>query len=365
MLRLQKIALTQFKNYPHFELGFSQQVVGICGPNGVGKTSLLDAIHYLGLTKSYFSRHDEQVVQAGCQGFRIEGHLQLGQTQTLITCILRENGKKEFAANGTPYERLSAHIGKFPVVVIAPDDAVLITGDSKERRSFIDQLLSQIDTEYLQHLIRYNRYLLQRNALLKDPAVATPSNRSLLEVLDQQLATEGQFIYESRCAFLTSFIPQVKEEYRSIASSDESPLRETISISYQSHLQQEPLHSLLRHSRQADLGAQRTTKGTHRDDLAVTMHQQPFRQLASQGQRKSLLFALKLAQAAVIKQKKGFAPLLLLDDVFEKLDDNRIKNLLQKVGSEAGSQVFITDTSADRLDRQLSNLGIPFQLVSL
>jgi DNA replication and repair protein RecF len=365
MLRLQKIALTQFKNYPAFEIGFDRQVVGICGANGVGKTSLLDAIHYLGLTKSYFSRHDEQAVQTGCSGFRIEGLLQLGQIRTEITCILRENGKKEFASNGTIYERLSLHIGKIPVVVIAPDDAVLVTGESKERRLFIDQLLAQIDPDYLQRLIRYNRHLLQRNALLKDPAISTTSSRALLDVMDDQLAAEGQFIYESRAAFLSSFIPLVIEQYHSIATSEHSPTRETISVSYQSHLQQASLDSLLRTNRQADLSAQRTTKGIHRDELVVTMLDQPFKQLASQGQRKSLLFALKLAQADVIKQKKGFAPLLLLDDVFEKLDENRIENLLRKVCTTSGSQVFITDTSADRLDRQLSKLEVPFQLVSL
>lgn len=291
--------------------------------------------------------------------------MQHGEVTTALTCILRENGKKEFSVNGTAYERLSAHIGKFPVVVIAPDDAVLITGESKERRSFVDQLLSQVDADYLQHLIRYNRYLLQRNALLKDPALSSPSNRSLLDVLDEQLAAEGQIIFEARASFLYSFIPMVIEEYHSIASSGSAPLQEGVSVDYQSHLQQGPLLSLLRDSRYADLGAQRTTKGIHRDDLVFTLLHQPFRQLASQGQRKSLLFALKLAQAAVIKQKKGFAPLLLLDDVFEKLDEKRIENLLRKVCTNTDSQVFITDTSADRLDRQLTKLGVSFQLVSL
>lgn len=365
MLRLQKIALTQFKNYSLFEIGFDRAVVGICGANGVGKTTLLDAIHYLGLTKSYFSRHDEQAVQAGSQGFRIEGVLQLNEVTTGLTCVLRENGKKEFSANGSIYERLSSHIGKFPIVVIAPDDAVLITAESKERRSFIDQLLSQIDADYLQHLIRYNRFLLQRNALLKDPAVGTVADRSLLDVLDEQLATAGQSIYESRAAFLTSFIPMVIEEYQMIAATANTSLQETVDITYQSHLQQASLLSLLRNSRQADLSAQRTTRGIHRDDLVFTFLNQPFRQLASQGQRKSLLFALKFAQASVIKQKKGFAPLLLLDDVFEKLDERRIENLLRKVCAKADSQVFITDTSADRLDRQLTKLGVSFQLVSL
>jgi DNA replication and repair protein RecF len=364
MLRLQKIALTQFKNYTSFEIGFDQQVVGICGANGVGKTTLLDAIHYLGLTKSYFSRQDQTVVQTGMQGFRLEGTMELDRTCSDLTCIVRESGKKEFYLNGALYEKLSTHIGKFPVVVIAPDDALLVTGESKERRSFLDQLLAQLDPVYLQALIRYNRILLQRNALLKQHDLSPLSQQSLLDVLDEQLTTEGQAVFETRLSFLRTFIPIVEKNYAFIAAAD-NPATELVKMEYQSQLLEQPLRELLRNTRHLDKTAQRTTKGIHRDELSFSLLQQPFRQVASQGQRKSLLFALKLAQLHVIKEKKGFSPLLLLDDVFEKLDDKRIQNLLQKVCSETDGQLFITDTSAERLGRQLSALHVPFQLVSL
>ncbi|MFM8592490.1 MAG: DNA replication/repair protein RecF [Sphingomonadales bacterium] len=370
MLRIQKIALLQFKNYSRFEANFEQRVVGICGANGVGKTSLLDAIHYLGLTKSYFSRHDQLVVQSGQEGFRIEGSVELNGLSSAVACVVREAGKKEFYLNGAPYEKLSTHIGKFPVVVIAPDDVLLVTGDSKERRSFIDQLLAQVNPVYLQSLIRYNRVLLQRNALLKQSDFFANSELSLLDVLDEQLSKEGQTIYETRAEFLGSFIKLVEENYRSIAATTSNgattpPVTESVSIEYQSQLKDRPLSELLRQSRPADQAAQRTTRGIHRDELQFTLLQQPFRQMASQGQRKSLLFALKLAQVQVIKEIKGFSPLLLLDDVFEKLDEKRIQNLLQKVCSDTDGQLFITDTSAERLGLQLSALGVPFQLVSL
>lgn len=365
MLRLQKIAVLQFKNYTKFETRFDHNVVGICGANGVGKTSLLDAIHYLCFTKSYFSRQDQQAVQSGSQGFRIEGSVELHGTSTALTCILRETGKKEFQINGTPYEKLSGHIGKFPIVVIAPDDALLITGESKERRSFTDQLLAQIDPAYLQSLIRYNRILLQRNALLKDERTAATENDTVLDILDVQLATEGQAVFEARKEFMKQFLPIVEKNYAAIAAATDGAAVEVVHTAYQSQLLEQHMAQALRNSRVADRAAQRTTKGIHRDELSFTLLEQPFRLVASQGQRKSLLFALKLAQVQVIKENKGFSPLLLLDDVFEKLDEKRIRNLLQKICTQSESQIFITDTSAERLERQLHMLGVPYQLVTL
>jgi len=365
MFRLQKIALLQFKNYTKFSASFDRPVVGICGANGVGKTSLLDAIHYLGFTKSYFQRNDQLVVRSGCEGFRIEGEMIRGEQATALTCIVRETGKKEFLTDGVPYERLSSHIGKFPVVVIAPDDVILITGESKERRGLIDQFLSQLNPDYLQALIKYNRVLQQRNALLKEMAVSPPPDLSLLDVLDEQLSVQGQRIFEIRKTFLKDYIPLAEAEYSSIVAPHDNRDSEAVTIEYQSNLLNQPMLSLLRQTRSADIAAQRTTKGIHRDEIQITLLGQPFRQVASQGQRKSLLFALKLAEMQMIREHKGFSPLLLLDDVFEKLDEKRIDNLLKRVCDQSDSQIFITDTSAERLEKQLSKLGLSFQLVSL
>jgi DNA replication and repair protein RecF len=367
MLRLQNISLVQFKNYSNRSFQFAQKVTGICGKNGTGKTNLLDAIHYLCFTKSYFTRQDVQTVQHGSTGFRLEGHLELGNSKDSVTsklekavCILREAGKKEFLLNDEPYEKFSQHIGRYPCVVIAPDDAELITGDSRERRSFLDALLCQLDAAYMQHLISYKKILEQRNSLLKTFAETNRKDFTLLDVLDNQLVKAGDFIFNKRKTFLLTFLPAAKNWYTDIACSTEQP-----EIIYESELLYHSLAELLKANRQKDCFAQRTTAGIHRDDLAISMAGQAFKSIASQGQRKSLLFALKLAEMEVLKQEKGFAPLLLLDDVFEKLDEERISNLLKKVCAENEGQVFITDTNAERLQLQLDRLLVKHEIIVL
>ncbi len=359
MLKLQSISLYQFKNYSKRSFEFTKSVVGICGNNGVGKTNLLDAIHYLCFTKSYFAR-DAFNVQQGKTGFRIEAQLTLQDNPEKAVCILRENGKKEFSVNDTVYEKFSQHIGRYPCVIIAPDDALLITGDSKERRTFLDSLLSQLDTEYLQQLIVYKKVLEQRNSLLKLFAESGQKDLSLLDVLDEQLIKPGDFIFNKRKEFLVSFLPIVKHLYQEIAQQPEE-----ISLFYESELLQAPFGELLKATRQKDLYAQRTTAGVHRDELEMNMGNQLFKNIASQGQRKSLLFALKLAEMEVLRTEKKFAPLLLLDDVFEKLDEERISNLLRKVCVENDGQVFITDTNEERLTDHLELLNAEYQLISL
>jgi DNA replication and repair protein RecF len=360
MLSLQSISLLQFKSYTNRSFEFTGRIVGICGNNGVGKTNLLDAIHYLCFTKSYFSRVDANNVQQGRNGFRIEGHFLLQEKPEKTTCILRETGKKEFAVNDRPYDKFSQHIGRYPCVIIAPDDAVLITGGSEERRKFIDALLSQLDADYLQHLITYTKVLQQRNSLLKSYAEATAKDLSLLDVLDEQLIKPGEYIFNKRKEFFVSFLPQVKHLYSEIAMQPED-----IILLYESQLLQSSFAELLKATRQKDCFAQRTTAGIHRDDLEITLSGQLFRNIASQGQRKSLLFALKLAEMEVLKKEKAFAPLLLLDDVFEKLDESRISNLLQKVCVENEGQVFITDTNEQRLQEHLDALNASYQLIEL
>jgi DNA replication and repair protein RecF len=360
MLQLQHISLVQFKNYSNRSFDFKERIIGICGKNGVGKTNLLDAIHYLCFTKSYFTRLDSVNVQHGNTGFRIEANLMLNNKNEKAVCILRETGKKEFWINEGIYEKFSLHIGHYPCVIIAPDDAELITGESKERRTFLDALLCQLDAEYLKHLITYKKVLEQRNSSLKAFAETGNKDFALLDVLDEQLIKPGNFIFNKRKEFLISFLPLAKHLYNDISKQQED-----VNLFYESELLLASFEELFKLNRNKDCLAQRTTSGIHRDDLEIKLGQQDFKTIASQGQRKSLLFALKLAEMEVLRKEKGFAPLLLLDDVFEKLDEDRIGNLLNKVCVENDGQVFITDTNEERLRSHLENISVKFQLLTL
>lgn len=361
MLQLDSITLTQFKNYINRPFIFNERLIGIFGKNGVGKTNLLDAIHYLCFTKSYFTRVDTINVHHGNNGFRIEGIFHLMDKEEKTVCILRENGRKEFSVNGELYDKFSMHIGRYPCVIIAPDDVQLIIGGSEERRTFIDMLLSQLDADYLQQLIIYNKILQHRNSLLRsfgDPSII--KDYSLLDVLDEQLIRPGEIILEKRKQFLVSFLPIVKKIYNEISQQYED-----ITLFYESELLQISFQQLLHLNRKKDIMMLRTTSGPHRDDLAFHLGAQLFKNIASQGQRKSLLFALKLGEMSVLKNEKGFSPLLLLDDVFEKLDEDRITNLLERVCKENDGQIFITDTNGSRIQQKLQTLRQSFQLIEL
>ncbi len=321
---------------------------------------MLDAIYYMCFTKSYFGKTDIQNAQQGKQGFRVEGQITLKDNSHRITCVLRENGKKEFGVDNENYTRFAAHIGKFPCVMIAPDDVAIITQASEERRKFIDYTISQLDATYLQTLIDYNKILQQRNSLLKQLADTGNMDENLMEVISAQLVAAGNFIYTRRSRFLEGFIPLVLQLYHSIAESEEK-----LTITYKSHLQSNGFKNLLIKNRAKDITLQRTTQGIHRDDLEFGLEGYPFKTTASQGQRKCLLFALKLAEFEVLLQHKGFPPLLLLDDIFEKLDEARMKNLLFKVCVENKGQVFITDTHCNRLKEALEQLQVGHNIIAL
>ena len=360
MLLLKKIVLTRFKNYHFQSFEFDKRIVAITGRNGIGKTNLIDAVHYLCFTKSYFSNTDAQTMQFNQEGFRVEGVFEKQGEEQKVVAVYRGAGKKEVSMNDVPYEKFSAHIGKFTCVMIAPDDVELIIGGSEERRKFLDTMLSQLDADYLQQLITYTKVLQQRNSLLKSFAESGNTNRGLLDVIDHQLTEPGKIIFSKRRDFLRHFIPLVQKLYVEIADHNEE-----VTLEYESQLNYHPFDSLIEQFRQKDFALQRTNAGIHKDDLDIQLNGQNFKTIASQGQRKSLLFALKLAEFEVLKSNKGFAPLLLLDDVFEKLDDQRMDNLLKRVCTENESQVFITDTHEDRIKESLGQLNVPFRVIEL
>lgn len=359
MLSLQSITLVQFKNYSQQTFRFDRRIVGITGPNGSGKTNLLDAIYYVCFTKSYFTSSESQNTQYHSNGFRLEARFDKNHQEEKVICTFKD-GKKEISLNDDPYDRFSRHIGHLPAVMIAPDDAEIILGGSEERRKWLDGLLSQLYPGYLEHLISYQKVLQQRNSLLKSLPNQTHSQDALLDIFDQQLVQHGEPVFAMRNEFLPEFIAAVQARYDFLAGK-----HEVVNIRYHCSLFQQPLAKTLANNRNKDKMMQRTTEGIHRDDLLFLLDDHAMKSSASQGQRKSFLFALKLAQYEVMKRQKQFPPILLLDDVFEKLDQERVMRLIGLVSSEAYGQVFITDTHADRLKAAFADNAEILQLVEM
>lgn len=360
MVRLQQLSLVQFRNYVQKQFVFTDRIVGIVGPNGTGKTNVLDAVYYLSFTKSYFSRPDAQNVHHAHEGMRVEGIYDIKGDTIPITCILRETLKKEFYFDQEPYTKLSQHIGKIPCVMIAPDDVQIITGSSEERRKLMDSLLSQMHPIYLKHLIQYNKVLVQRNSLLKNAAETGSIDTVLLETINEQLTENGNLIFKYRNELINQYLPAILSLYEHVARQ-----KDEINIQYHSQLHQEKFETLLTQSLCKDQILQRTNVGIHKDDLVITIQGQPFKQEASQGQRKSLLFAIRLAEWKLIKENKGFSPILLMDDIFEKLDEQRMIQLLDWVSHSTDGQVFITDTHKERVADLLGKHLDSYQLIEL
>ncbi len=357
-----KIVLTGYKNYQSQAFNFTHRIVGICGLNGKGKTNLLDAINYLCFTKSYFSKSDLANVYFDAEGFRLEGELntRTNNKGNKIVCIYRSSLKKEFFLDDIAYEKFSHHIGKFPCVMIAPDDISMITGGSEERRKYLDTLISQVDPEYLRHLITYSKVIQQRNSFLKNESSQGSFDTQLLEALDAQLLFPGNYIFKTRQKFAKELIPLIQKFYSEIAGNDE-----VISIGYNSQLTECDFLKLLITSRPKDIITQRTNAGVHKDDLSFLLNENVFKTTASQGQRKSLLFACKLAEFELLLSINKLPPFLLLDDVFEKLDEIRMQNLLEYVCKQNKGQVFITDTHKERLEAALSEYNGEVQIIQL
>lgn len=322
----------------------------------MGKTNLLDAVYYLCLTKSRFGLSDAHLCRQGEDFFRLEGHFRLHQKKVKIVAKVQPRKRKVIENNDVPYSTLSEHIGLFPVVFIGPDDTLMITEGSEERRRFMDNTLSQTDPEYLRQLTAYNQVLQQRNAALKQLAEQRRFDQALISVYDAQLAPAGHYIHQKRQAFIAGFVPIMQAAYDEICSS-----RETVFCHYRSALDEQPMEQLLRQSLEKDRILQRTTEGIHRDDLELMIHDLPVKRFGSQGQLKSFVLALKLAQYDFLKKEKNMQPILLLDDIFDKLDAERVGSLLQLLHRGNFGQVFITDTDEYRVENIIREFGADYR----
>jgi DNA replication and repair protein RecF len=357
---LQKISVVNFKNIASQSFDFQEKINCFVGDNGVGKTNVLDAIYYLSFTKSYFNAVAIQNIKHGEGFFMIEGDYLLNDRNEKIVCSLKKGQKKVLKRNDKAYSKFSEHIGQFPLVIISPADRDLVTEGSETRRKFIDGVISQQNKTYLQDLISYSKVLSQRNALLKYFAANRVFDALNLSVYNEQLSEYGTRIYNVRKAFLEQFIPIFNEKYQ-IISGD----KEQVNLNYKSQLHDFEMSDLLKKSLEKDKILQYTTSGIHKDDLSFEIGEYPIKKFGSQGQQKSYLIALKLAQFEFIKQQSNVLPILLLDDIFDKLDENRVSQIIDLVNNDEFGQIFITDTHADRTENILKQVSKEYQIFQL
>jgi DNA replication and repair protein RecF len=355
-MHLKKLSILNFKNYPEAELGFSPRVNCFTGNNGEGKTNILDAIHYLSFCKSFFNPIDSQNIMHEEPFFLIQGSYELNNAEEEIYCGQKRNQKKQFKRNKKEYQRLADHIGLFPLVMISPADSELITEGSESRRKFMDSVIAQFDRDYLENLISYNKVLSHRNALLKQFGDSGKFDVASLEIWDDQLIVYGERVFQKRKDFIENFISIFSRYYELISGG-----KETVDLIYLSHLKENTFAEALTKALNRDRAMEYTTAGIHKDDLEFTINGYPLKKYASQGQQKSFLIALKLAQFDFIKKIKNITPILLLDDIYDKLDDLRVKQLMELVSSDNFGQLFITDTHSLRLAELFSTTGTDFK----
>ena len=338
---LEKIVISDFRNIELQELEFSPNINCISGNNGEGKTNLLDAVYYLSMTKSAFASSDKFTFRHGTEEFSIAGTYRMENgLSSRFAMKMTAKGDKKIKRDDKPYNKVSEHVGVLPVVMVSPADISMVSESGEERRKFVNAVLSQMDHEYLVALQQYNRLLQQRNKMLKD----MNPDRSLLEVIDMRMASLADPIYRARKQFVDDLKPIVSEYYRLVSGGSEE-----VDITYETELDKAPLDQLLAASYDRDRALRYTSSGLQRDDFSFSMNGWPLRRHGSQGQQKSFLVSLKFAQYEIMKRSYGFAPLLLLDDVFDKLDMGRISNLLQMVSGKDFGQIFITDSNKVRM----------------
>ena len=341
-MHLENISLNNFKNYESSKVQFSSQVNCLVGKNGSGKTNLLDAIYYLSFTRSAFTPQDIQCLRHEESYFSIKGEYELEEKQRTVLCGLQTGKKKLVKLDDKPYKKASEHLGKFPVVLIAPNDTDVIRGPSEDRRKFFDAIISQTDQGYLQTLMRYNHTMKQRNSLLKQFLEREYFDITLLKQYDEQLISLGRQIHKARKEFITEFQPIVASHYQNLTEKSEK-----VDLEYISHFD-EDVQQLFEDNLAKDRVLKRTSIGIHKDEYPFQMNDRPIRKFGSQGQQKSYLIALKLANFDYLLKHIGIKPILLLDDIFDKLDDFRITKLMDMVGSDAFGQIFVTDARAER-----------------
>ncbi len=350
---LKKLSILNYKNILQAEVAFSPKMNCFFGNNGMGKTNLLDVVHYLSFCKSHINTPDTQIINNDQDMCVIQGAYDYEGRTEEIFCAIRRRQRKQFKRNKKEYDKLSEHIGLLPLVMVSPADSDLIRGGSDERRRFLDLIISQQDKQYLHALIQYNKALLQRNVLLKNQSM----DASLYEVLEMQMGMYGRMVFEKRQLLVESFISIFNEYYQTICRSTER-----VGLRYISQLEEKDLSESLAANRERDRILGYTSNGIHKDELEMTLDENLIRRVGSQGQNKTYLIALKLAQFAFLAQKGNTTPILLLDDIFDKLDASRVAEIIKLVSGDGFGQIFITDTNRKYLDEILQAMNHDYAL---
>ena len=357
---LKKISLFNYKNFSEADFDFDSKINCFVGKNGIGKTNILDAIYHLSYGKSYFNPLAVQNIKHGEDFFVIDGSYEKNDRSEQLICSMKKGQKKILKRNGKPYEKFSEHLGFIPLVIISPADTDLIVEGSETRRKFIDSVISQLDQNYLQQLIQYQKVVSQRNALLKYFAINQVFETDTLSIYNEQLDALGQAIFEKRKGFIAEFVPIFNKHHQAITGS-----AETVQLLYESSLHEKRLLPLLDENINKDRALQYTSVGTHKDDLSFEIDQYPIKKFGSQGQQKSFLIALKLAQFEFVKKQSGQNPILLFDDIFDKLDESRVEKIVEMVNNEDFGQLFISDTHPERTEAIVKSTHQTYKIFNL
>jgi DNA replication and repair protein RecF len=357
---LKKISLFNYKNFSEASFEFDSKINCFVGKNGIGKTNVLDAIYHLAYGKSYFNPLAVQNIKHNEEFFVIDGEFEKAERNEQIVSSFKKGQKKILKRNGKPYEKFSDHIGFIPLVIISPADNDLIIEGSETRRKFIDSVISQLDSSYLQELIQYQKIISQRNALLKYFALNHVFETDTLSIYNEQLNDLGQNIFEKRQQFINDFLPIFNKHHQAISGSEEK-----VQLVYESHLFEGTTLQLLEQNLSKDRALQYTSVGIHKDDLAFQIDGFPIKKFGSQGQQKSFLIALKLAQFEFVKKQSGEKPILLFDDIFDKLDETRVSKIVAMVNQEEFGQLFISDTHPERTEKIVKTTHQSYKIFSL